>query len=98
LTGKEGTVSNPWIELDSYFKLELPGTFDAGNSIVCDGKSIKIYNRKGSFIKDVPLIQAIPQLKTGKHMLKFDCVFPEESDLINNLIIKTVSDPEIIVK
>ncbi|HWR99050.1 MAG TPA: hypothetical protein VN249_00470, partial [Prolixibacteraceae bacterium] len=98
LTGKEGTVSNPWIELDSYFKLELPGTFDAGNSIVCDGKSIKIYSRKGSFIKDVPLTQAIPQLKTGKHMLKFDCTLPEESDLVNNLIIKTISEPEIIRK
>ena len=98
LMGKTGTVSNPWIELDSYFKLELPGTYEAGNSIVCDGKSIKIYNRKGSFIKDVPVNQAIPLMKTGKHMLKFDCIFPDESDLINILIIKTISDPEIIGK
>lgn len=98
LMGKAGTLSNPWIELDSYFKLELPGTFDAGNSIVCDGKTIKIYNRKGSFIKDIPISQAIPQLKTGKHILKFDCAFPDESELVNNLIIKTISNPEIIRK
>jgi hypothetical protein len=96
--GKTGTVSNPWMELDSYFKLELPGTFEAGNSIVCDGKTIKIYNRKGSFIKEQPLNQAIPTLKTGKHLLKFNCTFPEESDLVNHLIIKTISNPEIIRK
>ena len=98
LMGKAGAVSNPWIELDGYFKLELPGTFEAGNSIVCDGKTIKLYNSKGSFIKDIPLNQAIPQLKTGKHIIKFDCVFPEESDLVNRFIIKTMSIPEIIRK
>jgi len=96
LTGKTGTVSNPWIELDSYVKLELPGTYEAGNSIVCDGKSIKIYNRKGGFIRDLPLNQAIPTLKTGKHQLKFDCLFSEEGELANTLVIKTLSEPEII--
>ena len=96
LMGKQGAVSNPWIELDGYFKLELPGTFEAGNSIVCDGKTIKLYNSKGSFKKDIPLVQAIPQLKTGRHIIKFDCVFPEDSELVNRFIIKTISNPEII--
>ncbi|MDO9254013.1 MAG: hypothetical protein Q7U54_00770 [Bacteroidales bacterium] len=98
LMGKEGAVTNPWIELDGYFKLELPGTFEAGNSIVCDGKTIKLYNSKGSFKKDIQLSQAIPQLKTGKHIIKYDCVFPEESELVNRFIIKTISNPEIIKK
>ena len=96
LMGKAGAVSNPSIELDGYFKLELPGTFEAGNSIVCDGKTIKLYNSKGSFKKDILLNQAIPQLKTGKHIIKYDCVFPEESELVNRFIIKTISNPEII--
>jgi hypothetical protein len=96
LMGKAGQVSNPWIELDGYYKLELPETFEAGNSIVCDGKTIKLYNSKGSFKKEIPLSQAIPLLKTGKHIVKFDCTFPEESDLVNRFIIKTISNPEII--
>ena len=96
LMGKAGQVGNPWIELDGYFKLELPETFEAGNSIVCDGKTIKLYNSKGSFKKEIPLSQAIPLLKTGKHIVKFDCTFPEESDLVNRFIIKTISNPEII--
>jgi len=96
--GTEGTVSNPWIDLDGYFKLELPGTYDAGNSIVCDGKTIKLYNNKGSFKKDIPLSKPIPQLKTGKHILKFDCEFPTENELSIRYIIKTISSPEIILK
>lgn len=96
--GKEGTVSNPWIDLDDYFKLELPGAYEAGNSIVCDGKTIKLYNNKGSFTNDILLNQAIPQLKTGKHILKFDCEFPKENELSIRYIIKTISSPEIIRK
>lgn len=98
LMGKEGTITNPWIELDGYFKLELPGTYEAGNSIVCDGKTIKLYSSKGSYKKDIPLSQDIPQLKTGKHLLKFDCQFQEETELTNRFIIKTRSNPEIIQK
>ncbi len=98
LMGKEGVISNPSIELDGYFKLKLPGEFEAGNSIVCDGSTLKIYNNKGSFKKDIQLNQAIPQLKTGKHTVKFDCQFPDESELVNRFIIKTISNPEIIQK
>jgi hypothetical protein len=96
--GKEGAVTNPWIDLDGYFKLELPGAYEAGNSIVCDGKTIKLYNNKGSFTKDISLSQTIPQLKTGGHILKFDCEFPNENELYIRYIIKTISNPEIIRK
>jgi hypothetical protein len=96
--GKEGTVSNPEIELDGYYKLQLPGTFEAGTSVVCDGKTLKLYNNKGSFKSDIPLQQAIPNLKPGKHTVKFDCQFSEESELSNRFIIKTKSNPEVIKK
>jgi hypothetical protein len=96
--GKEGVITNPWIELDGYFKLELPGEFEAGNSIVCDGKSLKVYNSKGGFKKDISIQQTIPSLISGKHTIKFDCSFPEEGELTNRFIIKTQSKPEIITK
>ena len=94
--GKSGAVSNPWIELDGYFKLDLPGEYEAGNTIVCDGTTLKMYNSKGSFKKDIPIQQAIPGLKTGKHIIKFGCEFPEDNELTNRFIIKTISNPEII--
>jgi len=96
--GKEGTISNPSIELDGYFMLKLPGEYEAGNTIVCDGTTLKMYNSKGSFKKDIPIQQAIPKLKTGKHVFKFDCEFPEDNELTNRFIIKTISNPEIILK
>jgi hypothetical protein len=98
IMGKEGSVSNPWIELDGYYKLELPGNFDAGSSIVCDGKSIKLYNSKGSFKKDIPILKPIPNLKQGKHTVKYNCEFQPDSELTNRFIIKTMSKPEIIRK
>lgn len=96
--GKEGSISNPWIEIDGYFKLELPGEYEAGNSVVCDGTSIKMYNKKGGFVKEISLKQAIPSLKPGKHTIKFDCQFPEEKELTNRFIIKTMSSAELISK
>ena len=96
--GKAGSIRNPWIEIDGYFKLELPGEYEAGNSIVCDGTGIKIYNSKGSFMKEIVLKQTIPSLKTGKHIIKFDCQFPEEQELTNRFIVKTISSPENISK
>jgi len=91
-------ISNPWIELDGYFKINLPGEYEAGNTIVCDGTTLKMYNSKGSFKKDIPILQAIPKLKIGKHVFKFDCEFPEDIELTNRFIIKTISNPEIILK
>ncbi|MNI51601.1 hypothetical protein D3C73_1063350 [compost metagenome] len=89
-------ISNPWLELDGYFKLELPGEFEAGNSIVCNGTTVKVYNSKGGFKKEITLKQPVPALKTGKHTIKFDCGFTEESEIINRFIIKTISSPEVI--
>jgi len=98
MMGKEGTVSNPWLELDGYYKLELPGDFKAGYSIVCDGKTLKIYNEKGSFKKEIELKQAVPILKSGNHTLKFDCSFQDENELKIRFIVKTMSSPEVIIK
>jgi len=94
--GKEGTISTPSIELDGYFKLELPGEYEGGNSIVCDGTTIKIYDKKGGFLKDIVISQAIPTIKPAKHTIKYDCKFPEDNQLTNRFIIKTMSNPEII--
>jgi hypothetical protein len=95
--GKEGNIANPWIELDGYFKLELPGEYKAGNSIVCDGTNIKLYNEKGGFVKEIEIKKNIPRLKPGKHVIKFDCQFPNE-ELTNRFIVKTITNPEIIGK
>ncbi len=96
IMGKEGVINNPWLELDGYYKLELPGEFKAGYSIVCDGGKLKLYNDKGSFTKEIPLGKPVPELTQGKHTLKFDCEFPDESQLKIRAVFKTISSPEVI--
>lgn len=98
IMGKEGSISNPRLELDGYFNLELPGEHEAGNSVVCDGIGLKLYDKKGGFVKDIALKQAIPSLKPGKHVIKFDCRFPGDMELTNRFIIKTRSSAEVILK
>ncbi len=98
-TGKTGTVSNPVFELDNYARIEIPGSFEAGSSLVCDGKAIKLYNSKGRFIRDVPVSQAIPMLTKGKHTLKYDCTFAAEGDSpANRIVIKAIGEAEVIGK
>jgi hypothetical protein len=74
----------------------LPGTFKAGYSIVCDGDKIKLYNEKGSFSNEISIGQAIPDLKAGKHTIKFDCNFQNGENLKIRFIVKTKSSAEVI--
>jgi len=96
IMGKEGTINNPWLELDGFYKLELPGEFKAGYSIACDGATLKLYNEKGNFSKEIVLSQPIPELMQGKHTLKFDCEFPDESQLKIRAVFKTRRVAEVI--
>ena len=96
--GKEGSIRNPRMEIDGYFNLELPGEYEAGYSIVWDGTNLKMYDKKGGFVKEIALKQTIPSLKPGKHIIKFDCQFPEEITLTNRFVIKTRSSAEVIAK
>ena len=94
--GKEGLITNPWVELGGYSKLEMPGDFAAGYSIVCDGKTLKVYSEKGNFVKGLPLSKSVPALIAGKNVLKFDCEFPKGDDLKIRFIVKCRSRPELI--
>ena len=96
--GKEGAIENPWIELDGYNRLELPGEVKAGFSIVCDGKKARLYNDKGSYDKEIILKQAPPRATVGKHTVKFDCAFPGGDELKVRFIVKTIMAPEAIQK
>lgn len=98
IMGKEGSIRNPKMEMDGYFNLELPGEYEAGNSVVCDGTGLKVYDKKGGFVKEIALKQTVPSIKPGKHSIKFDCRFPEEVELTNRFVIKTRGGAEIILK
>jgi hypothetical protein len=96
--GKEGKIRNPWVELGGFYKMEMPGDFSPGYSIVCDGENLKVYNEKGNFTKELPLSGPVSAIAAGRSALKFDCEFPEGDDLKIRFIVKCVSSPEIIAK
>jgi hypothetical protein len=91
--GKQGVMKNPWIELGGYYKMELPGDFAAGHSIVCDGAQVAVYDEKGSFARKVRLPNKIPVLGAGKNSFKFDC---DGDDLKIRFTVKCISSPEQI--
>jgi hypothetical protein len=76
----------------------MPGAYEAGNSIVCDGTTLKLYNDKGSFKKELVIKQPLPALKAGKHTIRMDAQFPEEKEITIRYIVKTMSSPEMISK
>jgi hypothetical protein len=96
LLGEKGAIINPWIELDGIHALVFPGEFQVGQSVVCDGKSVRLYNNKGKFIKDIPIEKPLPDLTKGPHTLKFDYKSETEDSIVNRLVIRTMSVPEII--
>ena len=96
LMGKEGVINNPWMELDGWYKLELQGEFKAGYSIVCDGGKIKLYNEKGNYNREIQLNRPVPALTQGKHNVKFDCEFPDDSQLQIRAVFKSKGLPEVI--
>ncbi len=96
IDGKDGIVIDPWIEWDGYHLIELDGEFETGYSIVCDGITLKLYDNKGSFKREIPLRQAIPRLENGMHRIRLDGKFPNDADIILRLVIRTMGSPEII--
>ncbi|MEX6689686.1 hypothetical protein QTN47_19430 [Danxiaibacter flavus] len=71
--GEDGTIVNPAIEIDNSFRLEIPVTLAAGESVaVNEANAASVYNSKGKFIKKIDLGNQLPDLNTGTHSLSFE--------------------------
>ncbi|MDH7459741.1 hypothetical protein QEG73_00580 [Chitinophagaceae bacterium 26-R-25] len=71
--GEDGSIANPVMEIDNAYRLEIPITLAAGESLVLnEGNIASIYNSKGKFIKKIDLTSQLPVLETGSHALSFD--------------------------
>jgi hypothetical protein len=71
--GEDGTIANPIIEIDNAFRLEIPVTLAAGESLALNETNVaSIYNSKGKFIRQIELSNQLPVLETGTHSLSFE--------------------------
>jgi hypothetical protein len=93
--GESGAISNPVIELDNSFRVEIPVTLEAGQSLVIDSLTTAVlYNQKGKFIKSVTLEKGLPPLSQGSHRILFDCLFSENTDIGVRIKIKLLEKVE----
>jgi hypothetical protein len=71
--GEDGTIAKPVIEIDNSFRLEIPVTLKAGESLALTEANVaSVYNSKGRFIKKIDLANQLPVLETGTHSLSFE--------------------------
>lgn len=68
--GKEGNIVNPVLEIDGFFEIKLPITLVAGEALLWDGSdTIKYFNAKGVFVRNLNIGKSLPLLKPGPHQI-----------------------------
>jgi hypothetical protein len=96
-SGAEGTVSNPVIEIDNAFRMAIPITLSAGQSLVIgDTSAASLYDEKGRFLRLVPLDRKLPELNTGKHTITLDAVMDANAPVKAKMVLKLLEDKETL--
>lgn len=97
--GKEGQLSNISIELDRSIRVVVPGSIEAGQSLVLDNTdSAKLFSSNGQMLSKVPVQISVPELKEGAHHLMVDAAFSDESDITLQVVIRIVNAKESLKK
>jgi hypothetical protein len=69
----EASVENITIEIDNFFRVDIPGQVKKGQSLVWDSsKQVKLYSDKGQFIRTIDIDRGLPEFKNGKHVITID--------------------------
>lgn len=68
--GKEGNIVNPILEIDGFFDIKLPIILVSGEALLWDGSdTIKYFNAKGAFVRNLKIEKYLPPLKPGPHQI-----------------------------
>lgn len=93
--GDSGTIAHPVIELDNSFRLVLPITLSAGETLVlARGDEGQLYNAKGRFLRSVKLAAVLPELGPGMHQLSFDAVMDAGAPVKARITLKLAGKKE----
>ena len=96
-TGEDGRVTNPIIEVDNSFRLEIPVTIEAGQTLVVGGeRTSSLYDRKGKLIRTIDVKDGLPRLGAGRHTLSFDGTADLNSPLKLKMEIKLLDAEEAL--
>jgi hypothetical protein len=99
ITGEEALVENIEIEIDKFFKVNIPASLKKGQSVVWDGSNqVKLYNDKGQTIKGIAIDKSLPLLKEGKHSIRIDAAFTGSDETLIKGTVKLKGGIETIKK
>ncbi len=94
---KETAISEMYLDIDNFKKIELPLTLPAGYYLKYDGGAEAIiYSGHWKMISSVPMDAQILELSKGSHKLIFDCKFEKGKDSVVKLEMKTINDGESV--
>jgi len=93
-SGDEGAITNPVIELDNAYRLELPVRLEAGQTLMMSGaeKQFRLYDRKGRLLRKADTEKSLPGLNSGWHTLGFDCTTDANTQVKINIEIKLLNN------
>ena len=96
ITGQAGGIVNPVLVLDQFAELNIPGTFQAGERVVVDGKQARIYDAKGKQRSSMSL-KDVPRVSNGIHSLKFKTSYDSDENSPGVIIlIRTIGAGEVV--
>jgi hypothetical protein len=76
LTGVDAQVEGIEIEVDRFFKIEVPAVLKRGQSLVWEGSDrVELYDDKGRSIGDIVLGKSPPLLEKGRHTVTVEARF-----------------------
>jgi hypothetical protein len=97
--GDKGTIKNPVIEIDNAFRLSIPVTLLAGQSLVIfNTNTAVVYDPKGKMVYRVALDSKIPELTAGNHKISFDALMDAGTPLKARITLKLLENREMLTK
>jgi len=97
--GKQGSIRDMTLEIDSHIRLDVPAELEAGQTLVCDGtQTVRIYDAKGRQTKAITLKQKVPQLSRGPHRVEASAEFTGEPPPRVVVRFKTRGKAELVSK
>lgn len=93
--GEDAEARGVAIEVDRFFKAEVPAVLKKGQSLVWDGSdTIFLYSDKGRLLERIAVGRALPPLATGPHTLTVEAALSGSGDpvLRGTIKLKTMTE------
>jgi len=99
VTGEEAVVEDLELEVDNFFRINIPVSLKTGHSLVWDSSDqMKLYNEKGRFIKTIDIGKSLAGLKEGRHAIKIEAKTMKGSEPLLTGTVRLKGKKEKIVE